>query len=158
MKSRAAGDTRWGAVVLGWLVAVAVGVVISPILRLLYGSFAGPPLARGELTATLVVVSLVSGFLAYLSGGYVAARAAGRAGGMHGALAAVLGMVLGIVLAVVLTISGVTFAEGVALPPATFGLARAALLAGLMQFLANLFGGYVGGMLGEPSRPRIRRA
>lgn len=148
--SARAGGTRWGAVFLGWAVAVFVGFVVSPFVRLLYASFSGPPIERGDLTATLVVVSLLAGFLSYLVGGYVAARAAGRSGGKHGALTAVVGLVVGLALAVVLGLFGVVFAEGVSLPPVGFGLAGAALLAGLVLFLANLFGAFVGGKLGEP--------
>lgn len=157
MSGKAADETRWGAVVLGWAIAVVAGGVISPTTRFLYGLFAGPDVERGELTVALVVVSLVSGFLAYLIGGYVAARVAGRAGGKHGALTAFFGLVVGIVLAVVLALPDVIFAEGVALPPAAFGLANAALLAGLILFLVNLFGGYVGGKLGDPPEPETDR-
>jgi len=157
VSSKAAGDTRWGAIALGWAIAVVAGVVISPTARLLYGLFAGPTVERGELTAALVVVSLVSGFLAYLIGGYVAARVAGRAGGKHGALTSFFGLAFGIVLAVLFTLLGVIFAEGVALPPAAFGLANAALLAGLILFLVNMFGGYVGGKLGDPPEPETER-
>jgi hypothetical protein len=45
----------------------------------------------------------------------------------------------------------------VAAPPANFGLGGEALVAGLLLFLSDLFGGYVGGELGEPGRPRLRR-
>ncbi len=152
-----ARETRWGAVGLGWVVAVLAGIVISPILRLLYGLFAEPPVERGEFTAAVVVVSLVSGFLAYLIGGYAAARLAGHAGGKHGALTAVFGLIVGIVLAAVLSLFGVLFVEGVAVPPVGFGLAGAALIAGLLLFLVNLFGGFVGGKLGDPAHPEIKR-
>lgn len=143
---------RWGAVSWGWAVAVFSGIVISFLVRLLYGFFAEPPVERGELT--VAVVSIVSGFLAYLVGGYVAARLARYSGGKHGALTAVFGLVVGIILAVVLALLGLVFTEGVAMPPASFGLSDGALLAGLILFLVNLFGGYVGGKLGEPSRPK----
>jgi hypothetical protein len=135
---------------LGWLVAVAVGAVISPILRLMYGLVVEPPVERGEFTATVVAISLVSGFLAYLVGGYVAGKLAGASGGLNGAMTAVFGLLVGLVLAVVLAAFGVLFSEGVAVPPAGFGLAGAALLSGLVLFLVNLLGGYVGGKLGEP--------
>ena len=145
--------TRWGAVACGWAAAVLAGIVITPILRFLYGFFAEPPIERGELTTAVVVVSLVSGFLAYLIGGYVAARIAGYSGGKHGALTVIFGLIAGVVLALIFGVLSVTFAEGVALPPATFGLAGAALFAGIILFLTNLFGGFVGGKLGEPSEP-----
>lgn len=153
----AQGGIRWGAVVLGWAVAVLAGIVISPLLRMVYGLFAEPSIERGELTISIVVISLTSGFLSYLIGGYVAARLARYSGGKNGAMTAVFGLVAGIVLAVILGVFGVVFTEGVAVPPVGFGLAGRALLAGSILFLINLFGGYVGGQLGEPSRPGIKR-
>ncbi len=147
---------RWGSVALGWVAAVLAGVVISPLLRILYGLVVEPPVQRGEFTASVVVISLVSGFLAYLVGGYVAAKSAGRSGGLNGAMTAVFGVILGVVLALILAVFGIVFVEGVAIPPVNFGLAGGALLAGLVLFLVNLFGGYVGGKLGEPSRLESR--
>ncbi len=147
----------WGSVALGWVVAVLVGAVISPILRVLYSLVSEPPVERGEFTAAVVVISLVSGFLGYLVGGYVAAKLAGYSGGLHGAITAVFGLILGVILAIVLAVFGIIFAAAVAMPPANFGLAANALLAGLFLFLVNLFGGFVGGKLGEPSRPGVRR-
>ena len=152
-----ARETHWGAVGLGWVIAALAGVVISAVVRLSYGLFAEPPVGRGELTAAVVVISLVSGFLAYLIGGYAAAKLAGHSGGKHGALTAVFGLIVGIVLAAILSLLGVLFAGGVAAPPVVFGFAGAALLAGLILFLANLFGGYVGGKVGEPARPGTKR-
>ncbi len=146
-----AGDsTRWVAVALGWAAAVLTGVVLSPLLRLLYGLLAGPGAERGSFTTAVVVVSLVAGFLSYLLGGFVAARAGRRFGQRHGALAAFVGLTVGVVLALILAPFGVVFAEGVALPPACFGLDFEPLVAGLILFLVNLFGGFVGGTLGEP--------
>ncbi len=148
---------NWGSIALGWLVAVLTGVVISPLLRALYGLVAEPPAERGEFTAAIIVISLVSGFLAYLAGGFVAARSARYSGGLNGAMTAVFGVIVGVVLAAILTVFGMIFTEGVAIPPVSSGLTGAALLAGLILFLTNLFGGYVGGKLGEPSRPELRR-
>ncbi len=87
----------------------------------------------------------------------MAARLAGYSGGLNGAMTAVFGVVLGVILAVILAVFGLIFVEGVAMPPANFGFARGALLAGLTLFLVNVFGGFVGGKLGEPSRPEVWR-
>lgn len=153
------GDTRdgvggWGvrpgAFTLGWVVAALAGIVVSVVLRVSYAAVTGFPIDRGELTLSLVAVSLVAGFLAYLAGGYAAARVYRRSGGANGAAAAVLGLFVGTALSPILLAFGITFAEGVAIPPACFGLAADALLAGLALFMVNLFGGYVGGTLGEP--------
>jgi hypothetical protein len=144
----------WKSILVGWLVAAVTGLVISPLLRSLYGIAAPPPIERGDFTAGLVTVSLVSGFLAYLAGGYVAARTARRSGGLHGAMTAAFGLAVGVALTIVLTAFGAVFVEGVAAPPSSFDLnGREVLLAGFLLFLANLFGGYVGGKLGEPSEP-----
>jgi hypothetical protein len=143
---------RWKSVVVGWLGAAVTGLLVSPLLRSLYGVAVPPPIGRSDLTASLVTVSLVSGFIAYLVGGYIAARIARRSGGLHGAMTAVFGLVVGIVLTLVLAPFGVVFVEGVATPPVGFGLARqAAMIGGGLLFLVNVFGGYVGGKLGEPS-------
>ena len=150
MKDSRGRGIRWGAAALGWIVASVAGVPLSSAFRFLYGLAVGPPAERGEFTATIVAVSLVSGFVAYLLGGYAAGRVAGTSGGINGAMAAVLGLAVGLVLTTVLAAFGVLFSEGVTVPPAGFGFAGAALSAGLLLFLANLMGGYVGGKLGEP--------
>ena len=150
MKDSRGRGIHWGGAALGWIVASAAGALLSSVFRFLYGLVAGPPAERGEFTATIVAISLVAGFVAYLLGGYVAGRVAGASGGLNGAMTAVLGLAVGLVLTAVLAAFGVLFSEGVAVPPAGFGFAGAALLAGLVLFLANLMGGYVGGKLGEP--------
>ncbi len=156
MSAKRNGRVHWGAAGLGWLVAVAAGVLITPLLRELYGLAIEPPIQRGELSTAVVSISLLSAFVAYLLGGYVAARLAGRSGGLNGAMTAVFGVFFGIFLAAVLSTFGLVFTEGVTLPPAAFGMARIALVAGLVLFAFNLFGGYVGGKLGEPSRPQMK--
>ena len=155
MNQHAGKGIRWGSVALGWLVAAVAGSLISLLFSGLYGLV--EPEGGGKITAGPVVISLVPGFLAYLLGGFVAGRSARRSGGLNGAMTAVFGLILGLVVAAILAVLGVTFVEGVAMPPANFGLARDALLAGLVLFLVNVFGGYVGGKLGEPSRPEVRR-
>lgn len=144
------GGIHWEAVALGWLVAACCGVVISPVLRTLYGLVVKPSPLRGEFTTAVVVISLLSGFLAYLPGGYTAGRLAKSSGGLNGAMTAVLGLVPGVILAVILSPSGTLFTEGVALPPSGFGLHAAALKAGALLVSVNLFGGFLGGNLGEP--------
>lgn len=155
MKAGQGRGVSWGSVALGWLVAVLAGAGIRALLGGLYGSVAGLP--AGTTDATAVVFALVSDFLAYLLGGFTAGRFSGHSGALNGAMTAVLGLVLGLVASAVLASSGVVLAWGVAVPPANFGLGREALAAGLLLFLSDLFGGYVGGELAEPARPAPRR-
>ena len=157
MNGNARKGIRWGSVVLGWLVAVVAGSVMSLFFTGLYGLVGEPPAEGGEVTAGAIIASLVSGFLAYLLGGFVAGRYAGYSGGLNGAMTAVFGLIVGLVVGTILSVLGTTFAGGVAIPPANFGLAGGVVLAGLFLFLVNLFGGYVGGKLGEPSRPEVGR-
>lgn len=142
---------RWNAVMLGWAFAVLLGVILTPLLRLLY-RLAAPLNEGAEVTAGSVVVALVAGFLAYVAGGYLAARLAGRSGGRHGLLTAIFGLIVGFALALLLAVFGLIFASGAALPPVSFGVTSAGLLAGLILFAVNLMGGYVGGKLGDPVR------
>ena len=62
------GIINWSGVVLGWLVAVAGGIAISLIFNELNGLVLEPTARGAGMAATPVVVSLVSGFLAYLLG------------------------------------------------------------------------------------------
>jgi hypothetical protein len=144
---------RWNAILVGWLVAAVSGVVISHLIGGLCDLVLGVPTWDVGTGATGVVVSLVSGFLAYLLGGFTAGRISGHLGNISGVLAAVLGVIVGLGLA--FDSSGTFFAWGVAIPPANFGLGRVDRLPTLFLFLVNVFGGYVGGELGEPSRPKF---
>ena len=85
-------NIRWESIALGWLVALPAGLLLGPLLRGAYDVLTGASVTPGKLTSGLVIVSVVTGFLAYLFGGYVAGRFARRAGGVHGAMTAVLGV------------------------------------------------------------------
>ena len=158
MNTRKAKGVRWRSVTLGWLLAAVVGATIRPLLGALYGSLAVVPAETAAPNATVVVLALVSGFLAYLVGGFAAGRSSGRSGAFNGAMTAVIGLVLGLAAAAVLAPFDAVFAWAVAAPPANFGFGGEALAAGLLLFLSDLFGGYVGGELGEPTRPERRRS
>jgi hypothetical protein len=145
-------NIRWEGVALGWLVALPSGLLLGPLFRAAYDALTGSVVMPGKFTSGLVIVSLVSGFLAYLFGGYVAGRFARRAGGLHGAMTAVLGAVAGAALAAF----GVAVSGGILVALVGLGFGEVTAATALALFLAYLFGGYVGGKLGEPSRPAMR--
>lgn len=149
MKSRH-GGLRLKAISLGWIAALLTGAAILPLAKSAYTLLADTTIERGVITRTTVVISMASGFLAYLVGGYVAARASRSSGGINGAATAVLGAILGLGFASVLSPFRVTFFEDLALLPAEFGPTGGTLAATGLLFCVNLFGGYVGGKLGEP--------
>jgi len=120
-------------------------------LRGAYNALTGAAVTPGKFTSGLVTVSIVSGFLTYLFGGYVAGKFARRSGGLHGAMTAILGAATGAILGAF----GVSGGILIALIGLSFGEVTAPTAIAL--FLAYLFGGYVGGKLGEPSEPAMRR-
>jgi hypothetical protein len=146
------GEIRWEGVALGWLAAIPAGLLLSPLLREAYDGLTGAPVMPGKLTSGLVIVSLVSGFLAYLFGGYVAGKFARQVGGLHGAIAAILGATTGAVLATF----GVAVSGGILVTLIGVGFGEVTASTALALFLAYLFGGYIGGKLGEPSEPAVR--
>jgi hypothetical protein len=149
---RAGGNIRWEGVVLGWLVAFPAGLLLGPPLRAAYDAMTGSVVTPERFTAGLVIVSLVSGFLAYLFGGYVAGKFARRAGGLHGAITATVGAVVGAVLSAF----GIVVSGGILVALIGLGFGEVTALTALALFLAYLFGGYIGGKLGEPSEPAMR--
>ena len=148
MSRRDATRVRWMAVAVGWVAAFLAGIIISGILGFIFAGIAEPRPGPRELTTTLIVLSILSGFLAYVAGGYVAGRLAPAAGGLHGALTAVFGLVVGIIVGIILAFVGPAFLARMAMPSAGFGRRGGAFLAGLVLFLVNLLGGYLGGRWG----------
>jgi hypothetical protein len=151
--------TNWRAVVLGWAVAIAAGIALNLLFEaahvLLFG---GGGLNAANLTTGVVVISLLSGFLAHFAGGYVAGRRARASGGLHGVMVAILGfcfvvVAVTVVAAILLATAGVVLVEGgIPLPSVTLGFAGGALLASLALLALNLLGGFFGGKLGEWER------
>lgn len=137
------------AVSLGWVVAIIFGSILSGIFGLIAGMVGNPQ----DLLATLVAVggSLLSGFLAYLIGGYCAARSAGISGGLNGAMIAVLALIMGLLPSATFAIFSGLSGAALAVPQMSFGTSGGSLLAALILFLVNLAGGYIGGRLGVRS-------
>ena len=126
--------------------------MLSPILRVVYDALTGVSVMPGKLTSGLLIVSLVSGFLAYLFGGYVAGKFARRAGGLHGAMTAILGVAASAILGTF----GVAVSGGIFVTLIGVGFGEITASTALALFLAYVFGGYIGGKLGEPSEPAMR--
>ena len=148
----AGGNIRWEGVALGWLVALPAGLLLGPLLRAAYDAMTGSVLTPEKFTSGLVIVSLVSGFLAYLFGGYVAGRFARKAGGLHGVITATLSAVAGAVLGAF----GIVVSGGILVALIGPGFDGVTASTALALFLAYLFGGYIGGKMGEPSEPAVR--
>ena len=91
-------EARWGRIALGWLVAVLAGVLVSPLIRALFGLRAEPP---GDGVSSRPQNRLPGLGLPGISGRWVPCGQACRLPwGLNGAMTAVLGMVFGMMLAV----------------------------------------------------------
>lgn len=150
---------NWRAVIWGWAVAIATGVVFNFVFEAAHVFlFGGEILNPDNLTTALVTLSLLSGFLAHFAGGYVAGRRARAAGGLQGAMVAILGFLFvvvaaAVVSAIVVATAGLFLIEGgISLPSFTLGFVGTALIASLALLIANLLGGFFGGVLGQWER------
>lgn len=147
---------NWRAVVFGWAVAIVTGILLNILFEaahiLLFG---GDALDAANPTTAVVTISLLSGFLAHFSGGYVAGRRARVSGGLHGVMVAILGFLfvvvaVAVVSAILLATAGIFLLErGVPFPSLTLGFAGGALLVSLTLLAVNVVGGLFGGKLGE---------
>lgn len=144
----------WRAVIFGWVVAIATGIVLNLLFEAAHiFVFGGEALDAANPTTAVVTISLLSGFLAHFAGGYVAGRKARTSGGLQGVMVAILGFLFVVVAVVVvsailLATAGIFVVEqGVPLPSFTLGFA--ALLASLALLAVNILGGFFGGKLGE---------
>lgn len=147
---------RWKAVIWGWAIAIVTGLVLNFIFEaahiLLFG---GDLLDAENLTAAVVTISLLSGFLAHFAGGYVAGRRARSDGGLQGLMVAILGFLFVVVAVVIVSAiavatAGIVLVErGVPFPSLTLGFAGGALLASAALLVLNVLGGFFGGVLGE---------
>lgn len=154
--------TSWGAVIDGWLAAVGVAALATPMVGLL--------LANAYTTASYAstVPILVAVGLAYLIGGYVAGRMAGSRTSWHGMLCAFFGLFVSLAV-IVLGIAiqaGVFGTSGslVEVLPAVLGItlyrtAETFAFGGALALLLAIFAGWLGGLLAPTvTRPEMAAA
>lgn len=144
---------------IGWVAAVVSLIVIGLVFGAIFG-VADPDTGAGAAIGG-IFISLVTGFLAYGIGGYVAARRARVNGPLNGAMVAVFGIAVGILLAIVLLIlgavAGLIFSGGQVSGFQSIsafegiGLASGGILTAIAVFIVNILGGYVGGRISGPT-------
>lgn len=147
--------TSWGAVLDGWLAAVGVAAILTPLVGLLLASVYGSSTGYAATVPILVAVGL-----AYLIGGYVAGRMAGYRTSWHGMMMAFFGVfvVLALIVVDVALATGVLGTPGrlVQVLPAVlgvtlFGSAETFAFGGVLGILIAVFAGWIGGLL-APTR------
>ena len=146
--------TSWGAILDGWLAAVGVAAILTPIVGVL---LTGLYTTRGY-ASTVPILAAVA--ISYLVGGYVAGRMAGYRTSWHGMMVAFFGLFVVLALLVI----DVAFAAGVFGEPArlvqilplVLGIAlfesvETFAFGGVLSLLIAIFAGWLGGVL-APAR------
>src|SRR5438105_4787162 len=146
--------TSWGAILDGWLAAVGVAAILTPIVGVL---LTGLYTTRGY-ASTVPILAAVA--ISYLVGGYAAGRMAGYRTSWHGMMVAFFGLFVVLALLIV----DIAFALGlfgaparlVQIMPLVMGVAlfeSAATFAfgGALSILMAIFAAWLGGLF-APAR------
>jgi hypothetical protein len=146
--------TSWSAVICGWIAAVGAAALVAPAVAAI---LAGRPVVPNDLgLAVPVVLGLM---ISYLIGGYVAGRMAGYGTSWHGMMTAFFGLFVTL-LALLLAAAadqGLLASSGVRSLADVFpGIRQLDLRAlgdtltfgAILGFLATIFAGWLGGLLG----------
>jgi hypothetical protein len=148
------GGFDFPASIGGMLAALATLAILSGVLGSILGGLAideGLSATR-ELTVGALIASVVVLFLAFLVGGWVAGRMARYDGGKNGLMTAVWGLVLAALFTGIGAWVGAEFdlADRLNLPRwFSSDWVAGAVIAGVLGIAAMLFGGWLGGRIGE---------
>jgi hypothetical protein len=163
------GGFNFGAAFFGWLVAVAITVLLSAVAAAIGGGIgsavsSGPGALQnaGGIALAGGIVLLVILAIAYFAGGYVAGRMSRFDGGRQGLGVWLIGLIISIILALVGTIAGAGYdvlsklnLSAVPTSPSTLGIGG---LIGVVIILAGtLLAAIGGGKAGERYHRRVDR-
>lgn len=112
-------EASYTSVVIGWLAALGTGLILSGVVGGLLAAGigeGGPESAQGSWERAGFLITV---FLAFLVGGYVAGKMAGRSGIKHGVLVGVTALLVTLVLVLFGVVVGVSLTDnlsGVTMP------------------------------------------
>lgn len=165
------GGTNWGAAFFGWLVAVAIGVLLSGVV----GAIATAIGSAGQVTQTeaqrqagtiglvAAAVLLVIMLVAYYTGGYVA----GRMSRFHGGRQGVAVWFIGLVVTLAAVALGVVFGSQYnvldrvnlpRMPIPTDQLGMAGAVTAAVVLIGTLFAAAAGSKVGHRYHHKVDRA
>ncbi len=165
------GGINWGAAFFGWLVAIAVAILLTSIIGAIaaaIGSNTDVTQSQAEREAGTIgivagVILLLVLLVAYYTGGYVAGRMSRFDGGKQGAAVWVIGLlvtVLAIVLGVVFG-SEYNILDRVSLPTlpiSTDELSLGAVITAVAIVLGTLLAAMLGGKVGSRYHRKVDKA
>lgn len=145
----------------GMLVALSMELLLAALVV----AIAGATFNFGNLTADLAVGSVIAAvaimFVAYMVGGWAAARMARYDGLLNGMMTAVWAVLLAAITATVGAVLGDRYDlfSSIGLPSwFSEGLTTAAIISGLAALAAMLIGGAVGGLIGDRYHRKVDSA
>lgn len=146
------GGVSWSCVVAGWLASLGAGLLLSSIASgIVVAGYAGGDSESGEHPLGRAVF-LLTVFLSFMVGGYVAARMAGRTEIRHALFVPVFGLVATAILTIAGTVIGVGLMHGlggVTLPEFPQDARQSfSTLVSVQGILALLLVPFIGGALG----------
>ncbi len=165
------GGINWGAGFFGWLVAIAVGVLLTSIVGAIAagaGSSANVSQSDAERQAGTIgivaaVILLVILLLAYYTGGYVAGRMSRFDGGKQGLAVWLIGLVVTIIAVVLGVVFGSEYniLDRVSLPNLPISgdeLSVGGLITAVAILLGTLLAAMAGGKVGSRYHRKVDRA
>jgi len=150
--------TSWGAVLDGWLAAVGVAAILTPVIGLLLTNVYT---THGYASTVPILVAVG---ISYLVGGYVAGRMAGYRTSWHGMTVAFFGLFVVLALVVVdialaLGLFGATArliqVMPLVLSAALFETAETFAFGGALSILIAIFAAWLGGLLAPTRIPAV---
>lgn len=162
------GGFNFGAAFFGWLIAVAITVLLTAIASALGVSVgsasSGAQVAQNAGGAALAagIVLLVILAVAYFAGGYVAGRMSRFDGGRQGLGVWLIGLIISIVLAVIGAVAGaqynvVSSMNISAVPPSLQDIGIGALIGLVVIVVVTALAALGGGKVGERYHRRVDR-
>jgi len=163
------GGFNWSAAFFGWLVAAAVGVLLTALLTAIGGVFVVTT-GASNVTANLKSISVTSGILflialaiSYFAGGYVAGRMSRFDGGRQGFGVWVMALITTLVLSLAGAVLGSSFnlLQRLNLPHVTFNQGAFTVGGLITLFVAlavTLIAAVVGAKIGERYHRRVDKA
>jgi uncharacterized protein YacL len=164
------GGTNWGAVFFGWLVAIAVTVLLSSIIAAVATAFGvsndvtqnQAQRQAGSIGLAAAIALVVVLAIAYYAGGYVSGRMSRFDGGRQGFGVWLLGLILTILAVVIGVVFGARYnvLDRVNLPrlpipqdTATWG----GIITGIVVLVVTLLAAVVGGKAGRRYHHKVDR-
>lgn len=164
------GGVNLGASIFGWLVAIAVSILLTGIIGAIAAAVSGSTQVTqneaqrqaGTIGITAAIVLLVVLLIGYYCGGYVAGRMSRFDGGRQGVAVWVIGLLVTLIAIALGAIFGDQYnvLDRVNLPRipiSTDNLTGGAVIAGLLVLVGTLVAAMLGGIVGHRYHDRVDR-